>query len=71
MEVPVEVIKPLPVSLTRPLDYPQGHLSGDLTVSDLLNLIFDLYDVVDVANADRESAAELTAPQRPSPESLQ
>ena len=67
VKVPVEVVKPLPETLTRPLDYPQGHLDGDLTVSDLLDLVFDLFDVVDVANADRERAAELTQPQASEP----
>jgi len=64
VEVPVEVIKPLPESLTRPLDYPESaQLDGDVTVNDLLDLAFDLFDVVDVANKDREKAAELTQPE--------
>ena len=37
-------------------------LDGDITVGDLLDLVFDLFDLVDVANADRESARELTQP---------
>ncbi len=63
VEKQVEVTKELPKSLTRPLDYPQNHLDGEITVGDLLDLVFDLYDVVDVANVDREKAAELTQPQ--------
>lgn len=67
-EVPVEVIKSLPESLTRPLNYPDSvtfGVDGDITVDDLLDMIFDLLDTVDVANADRESAAELTQPTDP------
>jgi hypothetical protein len=63
VEVPVEVTKPLPKTLTEPLDYPDSAtLDGDVSVGDLLDLVFDLFDVVDVANADREKAAELTQP---------
>lgn len=69
VEVPVEVTKALPANLTRPLDYPDSaQLDGDVTVSELLDLVFDLFDVVDMANTDRKSAAELTQPQ-PSGES--
>lgn len=68
MEKLVEVTKPLPGSLTRPLDYPESaQLDGDITVNDLLDLVFDLFDVVDVANADRASAEELTQPQTSEP----
>ena len=68
VEVPVEVIKPLPKTLTEPLDYPDSAmLDGDITVGDLLDLAFDLFDLVDVANADRESARELTQPPASEP----
>jgi hypothetical protein len=63
----VEVTKEVPKTLTRPLNYPQGHLDGDISVNDILDLVFDLYDVVDVANADRAKTAALTQPQ-PSPD---
>jgi len=69
VEVPIEVVKPLPESLTRPLNYPESaQLDGDVTVNDLLDLVFDLFDVVDVANSDREKAAQLTSPDEPIPQ---
>jgi hypothetical protein len=37
-------------------------VDGDITVDDVLDMVFDLMDVVDRANADREDAAELTQP---------
>lgn len=61
----VEVTKPLPDTLTEPLNYPDSVIfgvDGDITVDDLLNMVFDLMDTVDAANADREDAAELTQP---------
>jgi hypothetical protein len=61
VEVPVEVVKPLPESLTTPLSYPTLG-DGEITVDALLDLVFDFYDLLDVANADREDAAELTQP---------
>lgn len=60
VEVPVEVYKPLPETLTKPLDYPQVFLDGDVTVNTLLDMIFEFYDIVDEANGDREKAAQLT-----------
>lgn len=57
----VEVTKPLPESLTTPLPYPVL-LGGEITVDDLLDLVFDFYDLIDVANTDRAAAAELTKP---------
>lgn len=63
----VEVTKEVPKTLTRPLNYPQGHLDGEITMNDILDLVFDLYDVVDVANADRAKTAELTQPQPSEP----
>ena len=62
VEVPVEVIKPLPASLTQPLPYPQS-LGENFTVDDLIDTVFDLYDRLDRANADRKRAGELTRPQ--------
>jgi hypothetical protein len=61
VEVPVEVTKPLPESLTDPLPYPPS-LPENFTVGDLIDWAFALLDTVDVANADRASAAELTQP---------
>lgn len=66
-EVKVEVVKPLPESLTTPINYPNANLDGDITVDDLLDLVFDFYDLIDLANADRESAAELSRPTASEP----
>ena len=61
----VEVTKPLPETLTRPLNYPDSvvfGVDGAITIDELLNMVFDLLDTVDQANADRASAEELTQP---------
>ena len=57
----VEVTKPLPDTLTTPLPYPPP-LSESFTVDDVLDLVFDLYDLLDTANADRVKSGELTQP---------
>lgn len=62
----VEVYKPLPEPLVRPLDYPPP-LSERFSMDEALDLIFRLYDVVDQANRDRAKAAELTQPSTPAP----
>jgi hypothetical protein len=65
IEVPVEVVKPLPETLTRPLNYPESvvfGVDGAITVNELLNMVFDLLDTVDTANADRAKAEALTQP---------
>lgn len=62
VEVPVEVTKELPKTLTDPIDYPPG-LPAGFTVGNLLDLTFDLFDRLDMANADRAKAAVLTQPQ--------
>jgi hypothetical protein len=65
VEVPVEVYKPLPETLTRPLNYPDSvvfGVDGDITIDDLLDMVFDLLDTVDTANKDRASSEELTTP---------
>ena len=59
--MPVEVYKPLPDALVRPIPYPSG-LSENYTVEDVINLAFDLYDALDQANADKERAGEVTQP---------
>lgn len=61
VEVPVEVFKPLPETLTTPLPYPPP-LSESFTVDDVLDVAFALYDLLDTANADREKSGELTRP---------
>jgi hypothetical protein len=58
----VEVIRPLPAVLTKPLPYPAS-LSEGFTVDDLIDQVFDLYDLLDQANVDRERAGELTTPE--------
>ena len=65
VEVPVEVYKPLPETLTRPLNYPDSvvfGVDGAITVNELLDMVFDLMDTVDTANADRAKADQLTRP---------
>ncbi len=57
----MEVVKPLPDELTDPLPYPDP-LPVQFTVEDLIDQVFALYDVLDVANADRERADRLTQP---------
>jgi len=61
VEVPVEVYKPLPAALVRPTPYPPG-LGEEFTVEDMIDLVFDLYDTVDQANADKGRAGQLTQP---------
>lgn len=57
----VEVYKPLPAALTRPIPYPPS-LPERFTVDDLIDTVFALYDKLDAANRDREKSAELTQP---------
>jgi hypothetical protein len=66
VEIPVEVVKPLPESLTAPLPYPPA-LSEGFTFEDLAGLIEELYGVIDVANADRAKAGRLSQPGTGSP----
>lgn len=61
VEVPVEVYKALPESLTAPLAYPAGLPEG-FTVEDLIDALMGAYDVIDAANEDRADAAQLTRP---------
>lgn len=61
VEVPVEVIKPLPRNLTDPIPYPVA-LGDGFTIDDLIDQVFALYDLLDQANRDRADAAELTQP---------
>lgn len=62
VKVPVEVIKPLPESLTAPLPYPP-ELPEDYTVDDIIELTFALFDALDLANSDRAKADQLTQPE--------
>lgn len=61
VEVPVEVVKPVPSQLTDPIPYPVG-MPENFTVEDVFDLIFTMYDVIDEANADREKVKEITSP---------
>jgi hypothetical protein len=61
VEVQVEVIKPLPETLTAPLQYP-APLEDGFTLDHVFDLTFALFDLLDVANADRAKAGELTRP---------
>lgn len=67
VEVPVEVVKPLPETLTNPLPYPPA-LPENFTIGDLIDWGFALLDQLDVANQDREKSAELTQPNTVSAE---
>lgn len=64
VEVPVEVVKPLPEGLTQPIPRPEP-LPAQYTVEDVFDLIDTLYDLLDRANADREAAGKLTRPSPP------
>jgi hypothetical protein len=57
----VEVTKPLPAALVRPVPYP-AVLPEFYTVEDVIDLAFDLYDALDQANADKKRAGEITQP---------
>lgn len=59
MEIPVEVYKPLPATLTNEIPYPAA-LPENFTVDDALDLTFALFDKLDLANKDRAKAAGLT-----------
>ena len=61
VDILVEVYKPLPEALVRPVPYPQG-LSEGFTVEDVIDLAFDLYDALDQANADKAQAGQLSQP---------
>lgn len=60
VEIPVEVVKPLPGSLTQPIPYPPA-LPQAYTVEDVFDLVFDLYFLLDQANEDRAIAARLSS----------
>lgn len=54
VEVPVEVMRPVPPEYTDALPYP-APLGDSITVEDLVEQLFDAYDVLDRCNADRAS----------------
>jgi len=56
VEVPVEVVRPIPAQLTDPIPYPDA----EYTVSGLVDLIVELYDRLDQANADRATVKRLS-----------
>lgn len=56
VEVPVEVVRPIPAQLTDPIPYPDAVY----TVSGLVDLIVELYDRLDQANADRATVKRLS-----------
>ena len=64
VEVPIEIIKPLPAPLTAPLEYPPA-LPVPLTFAALMAQVEALYALVDRANADRKAAAALSSPTAP------
>lgn len=54
----VEVYRELPQELTDPIPYPNP-LSERFTVNDMIDLIYDLYDTVDLANRDRKRSGRI------------
>ena len=61
VEVPVEVYKPVPATLTNPIPYPPS-LPENYKVRDMIDLIFALYDAHDQFNEDRADVVSLTQP---------
>ena len=59
VEVAVPVYRDLPEQLTDPLPYPPGLHSG-FTVLDAVDLVYYLYDTVDLANDDRGRAGRIS-----------
>lgn len=60
VEVEVEVYGKLPQTLTEPLVRP-AELQEGFTEQDLWNQVFDLYDVLDLADADRARAGRIAS----------
>lgn len=58
VEVPVPVRAEIPSRLVDPLPYPT-RLGDEITVQDLVEQVFDLYDLVDRCNDDRASVKRL------------
>lgn len=56
----MEVVKPLPSNLTDQMEYPLG-LQENFTTGDMIDLIYEFYDLVDDLNDDRADAKELTS----------
>ena len=57
VEVPVEVVRPIPAQLTDPIAYPEA----EYTISGLVELVLELYERLDQANADRETVKRLSS----------
>ena len=55
---PQPVYRPLPTQLVEPLPYPPG-LEPNFTGRDTLDLVFHLYDLLDLANSDRIRAGRI------------
>jgi len=60
--VPVEVYRELPQDLVDPLPYPPA-LPERFEQRDLLDLVFTLYDRLDLANLDRARAGRIVKGQ--------
>lgn len=58
VEVEVEVYRELPDDLVKPLPYPPA-LPERFEQRDLLDLVFTLYDRLDLANMDRACAGRI------------
>jgi hypothetical protein len=59
VEVPVEVMVPVPAQWTRPIPYPPP-FGAEITIKAATDRVFELYDLLDQANADRASVKEIS-----------
>lgn len=59
VEVPVEVIRPVPEPMTDPITYPPP-LGEEITVGSLIDRLMLMYDKLDQANRDRAAVRRLT-----------
>lgn len=62
VEVPVEVIRPVPAVMTDPIPYPPP-LGSEITVGVLIERMILMYDKLDQANQDRVAVKRLTEEQ--------
>jgi hypothetical protein len=58
VERQTEVYRPLPNELVKPLAYPES-LPERFTIEDTFDLIYGLYDSLDLANDDRARAGRI------------
>lgn len=58
MEVQVEVVKPIPAVWTDPIVYPAA-FGDSFSIQDVVQKMFEMYDLLDQCNADRASVKAL------------